>query len=111
MILLNGASKVLCDYIGKQLIKYKSEGLKKDEKKILKDCIKALDVLGFADYYYSFNKRFKAIENTKVITYEVYKKNVLIKQFKSKKEALDFYNDLLPFAEKDELELTEKEQN
>ena len=111
-MVLEGASQVLCNFINPNIIKYKNEGLTRDEKKLLKDCIKALEALGFTDLYYNYNKRFKAIEDTKKTEYFVYKNNVLIKSFKTRREALDFYSDLKPFATKsDNLELIEKEYN
>ena len=102
-MLLYGASKVLCDYISKALIKYKNEDLNSNEKKILKDCIKALEALKFNDLYYNYNKRFEAIEEDRKPEYKVYKNNVFIKSFKTKKEAEAFYYELQPYVGKNEI--------
>lgn len=108
----DGVSKILCDYINPVILKYKESGLSQYEKSLLKDCIEALRLLGFEELYLQYNKRFKTIENSKITEYKIYKNNVFIKSFKTRKEALIFYRDLLPFTGPDEkLEIIEAEHN
>ena len=108
MLALYGASKILCDYIGPALLRYQKEGLTNDEKRLVKDCIKALEVLGFDDLYYNYDKRFKAIEDARKPEYKVFKNGILLKVFKDLKEAKNLYYELQPFlGENETLEIIE----
>ena len=106
--LLYGASQILCGYIAPKLLTYQKEGLNSNEKKLLKDCIKALEVLGFDDLYYQYNKRFEAIEDARKPEYKVFKNGVHLKTFNTLKDAETFYYELQPFtSDKEKLEIIE----